>query len=66
MTEDLDAIRAVCRYVEQHSDEALKLDALAAMAGLSKYHFARRFKAVVGVTPKEYAAAARCAGSKTG
>ena len=66
MTEDLESIRIVCRYVEQHSDQAHKLDALAAMAGLSKYHFARRFKAVVGVTPKEYAAAARLRRLKDG
>jgi AraC family transcriptional regulator of adaptative response/methylated-DNA-[protein]-cysteine methyltransferase len=66
MTEDLEPIRTVCRYVEQHSDQALKLDALAAMAGLSKYHFARRFKAAVGVTPKEYAAAARLRRLKDG
>jgi AraC family transcriptional regulator, regulatory protein of adaptative response / methylated-DNA-[protein]-cysteine methyltransferase len=63
---DVERIHIVCRYVEQHSDEALNLDALAAMAGLSKYHFARRFKAVVGVTPKEYAAAARLRRLKDG
>ena len=57
---DVERIHIVCRYVEQHSDEALNLDALAAMAGLSKYHFARRFKAVVGVTPKEYARPRGC------
>jgi len=66
MTEDLEPIRIVCRYVEQHSDQAHKLDALAAMAGLSKHHFARRFKAVVGVTPKEYAAEARLRRLKDG
>jgi AraC family transcriptional regulator of adaptative response/methylated-DNA-[protein]-cysteine methyltransferase len=63
---DLESIRVVCRYIEQHSDEALTLDALAALAGLSKYHFARRFKAVVGVTPKEYSTAARLRRLKDG
>ncbi|HLY03629.1 MAG TPA: methylated-DNA--[protein]-cysteine S-methyltransferase [Candidatus Cybelea sp.] len=66
MTEDFEPIRIVCRYVERHSDEALRLDALAALAGLSKHHFARRFKAVVGVTPKEYAAAVRLRRLKDG
>jgi AraC family transcriptional regulator of adaptative response/methylated-DNA-[protein]-cysteine methyltransferase len=66
MTEDLEPIRIVCRYVEQHSDQPHKLDALAALAGLSKHHFARRFKAVVGVTPKEYVAAARLRRLKEG
>jgi AraC family transcriptional regulator, regulatory protein of adaptative response / methylated-DNA-[protein]-cysteine methyltransferase len=49
-------IQRVCRYMETHSDETLALDELSAQAGMSKYHFARRFKAVVGVTPKQYAA----------
>ncbi len=35
------------------------LDALAAKAGFSMYHFHRMFKAVIGVTPKAYAAAIR-------
>lgn len=56
---EVERIQTVCRYIELHSEEALTLDALASMAGLSKYHFARRFKAVVGVTPKEYLAATR-------
>lgn len=59
MTEEVERIRIVCRYIEEHSDEALTLDALAVTAGLSKYHLSRRFKAIVGVTPKEYAATAR-------
>jgi AraC family transcriptional regulator of adaptative response/methylated-DNA-[protein]-cysteine methyltransferase len=66
MTEDHEPIRVVCRYVEQHSDQAHKLETLAAMAGLSKHHFARRFKSVVGVTPKEYVAAARLRRLKEG
>ena len=58
MTE-LTRLRDVCRYIETHSDEPLSLERLAARANLSKYHFARRFKAVVGVTAKEYLAATR-------
>ena len=53
---DPTSIQDVCRYIERHSDRALTLDELAAKAGMSKYHFARRFKAVVGVTPRQYAA----------
>ena len=34
--------------------EQLDLDRLAAVAGLSKFHFLRLFRATYGVTPREY------------
>jgi AraC family transcriptional regulator, regulatory protein of adaptative response / methylated-DNA-[protein]-cysteine methyltransferase len=52
-------IQAVCRYIEDHSDEALRLDDLAGRAAMSRFHFARAFKSVVGVTPLQYVAQAR-------
>lgn len=58
MTE-LTRLHDVCRYIEAHSDEPLSLEGLASRAKLSKYHFSRRFKALVGATPREYIAAAR-------
>jgi AraC family transcriptional regulator, regulatory protein of adaptative response / methylated-DNA-[protein]-cysteine methyltransferase len=47
-------MRAICRYIEGHSDEPLTLEELAAEAAMSRFHFARSFKAVVGVTAKQY------------
>ena len=41
------------------SEETPSLASLAAKAGLSPHHFHRVFKAVTGLTPKEYAAAHR-------
>jgi AraC family transcriptional regulator of adaptative response/methylated-DNA-[protein]-cysteine methyltransferase len=52
------AVAAACRAIEQ-ADEAPNLDALAAAAGMSRFHFHRVFKKLTGVTPKAYAAAHR-------
>lgn len=47
-----------CRQIER-AEEMPKLDDLAASAGMSPFHFQRRFKAIVGVTPKAYGAGRR-------
>jgi AraC family transcriptional regulator of adaptative response/methylated-DNA-[protein]-cysteine methyltransferase len=52
------AVEKACRLIE-HTDDAPCLAALAAAAGMSRYHFHRVFKAITGVTPKAYAAAHR-------
>src|SRR3546814_5845986 len=52
-------IAEVCRYIEAHADTKLPLAALAQRAQLSPFHFQRRFKAIVGLSPKEYSEACR-------
>jgi AraC family transcriptional regulator, regulatory protein of adaptative response / methylated-DNA-[protein]-cysteine methyltransferase len=47
-------IREACDYIRSHRDEPLKLADLAAAAGLSPFHFQRSFKAVVGLTPRQF------------
>lgn len=49
----------LCRYMETHRNEALSLKTLSSMAGLSASHFQRRFKALIGVSPKRYLEACR-------
>lgn len=57
---DADAhIRDLCRYIEDHADQPLTLERLARHAGLSPFHLQRRFKAVTGVTPRQYQEALR-------
>src|SRR5215207_416060 len=53
-------IVAACRAIEM-AEEPPTLAALARAAGLSAFYFCRVFKAVTGVTPKDYAKARRSA-----
>jgi AraC family transcriptional regulator of adaptative response/methylated-DNA-[protein]-cysteine methyltransferase len=52
-------IHELCRYIEEHASEPLTLDDLAEKAGLSRFHLQRTFKAVVGLSPKQYKDACR-------
>jgi AraC family transcriptional regulator, regulatory protein of adaptative response / methylated-DNA-[protein]-cysteine methyltransferase len=52
------AVAQACRTIEQ-SSEMPSLDSLANVAGMSRFHFHRIFKAHTGVTPKDYAEANR-------
>jgi AraC family transcriptional regulator, regulatory protein of adaptative response / methylated-DNA-[protein]-cysteine methyltransferase len=52
------AIAKACRVIEE-SEEAVPLESLARAVGMSTFHFHRKFKAVTGVTPKQYAVAQR-------
>jgi AraC family transcriptional regulator of adaptative response/methylated-DNA-[protein]-cysteine methyltransferase len=51
-------VTELCRYIER-SEQPPSLETLAQRAGLSAFHLHRVFKAVTGVTPKQYAAAHR-------
>jgi AraC family transcriptional regulator of adaptative response/methylated-DNA-[protein]-cysteine methyltransferase len=59
-------IRELCRYIEAHSEEPLRLRDLAERAGLSPFHLQRSFRAITGVTPKQYREAARLRALKSG
>lgn len=48
------AVRTVIRYIRTHYAESLDTDALASLAGLSKFHFLREFKRVTGQTVVTY------------
>ncbi|HTW56871.1 MAG TPA: bifunctional DNA-binding transcriptional regulator/O6-methylguanine-DNA methyltransferase Ada [Terriglobales bacterium] len=54
-----DSVKAICRYIEQHLDEPITLDRLGKEFHQSPFHLQRRFKTVLGITPREYADSCR-------
>ncbi|MGB8988864.1 MAG: bifunctional DNA-binding transcriptional regulator/O6-methylguanine-DNA methyltransferase Ada [Candidatus Sulfotelmatobacter sp.] len=54
-----DVAKEICRYIEQHLDELITLERLGKAFRLSPFHLQRRFKAALGITPREYADSCR-------
>lgn len=54
-----DSVKAICRYIEQHLDEPVTLERLGKEFHQSPFHLQRRFKAILGITPREYADSCR-------
>jgi AraC family transcriptional regulator of adaptative response/methylated-DNA-[protein]-cysteine methyltransferase len=54
-----DSAKQICRYIEQHLDETITLERLGKVFGQSPFHLQRRFKAALGITPREYADSCR-------
>jgi AraC family transcriptional regulator of adaptative response/methylated-DNA-[protein]-cysteine methyltransferase len=59
-------MQAMARFITEHAEESLPLARLADQAGMSSSHFQRAFKAALGVSPREYQAAARMTRFKAG
>src|SRR5450755_3829193 len=49
-----EGVKAICRFIEQHLDEPVTLDRLGKEFDQSPFHLQRRFKTVLGITPREY------------
>lgn len=65
--ETIDArIRKACELIARNADQPMSLKRLASAVGLSPFHFQRSFKAVVGLTPKEFHEAERVKTFKAG
>lgn len=54
-----DSVKAICRFIEQHLDEPVTLGRLGKEFRQSPFQLQRRFKAVLGITPREYADSCR-------
>jgi AraC family transcriptional regulator of adaptative response/methylated-DNA-[protein]-cysteine methyltransferase len=52
-------VQEICEYIQSHAQDSLSLSMLAGRAGLSRFHFLRAFKKVVGLTPKQFIDACR-------
>jgi len=55
----VDAVRRASAFLVAHADQQVTLDRLARVAAMSPHHLQRRFKAIVGVSPREFQAAVR-------
>ena len=56
---ELKMVREICRYIELHLDEPVTLERLGNEFRQSPFHLQRKFKAVLGITPREYADSCR-------
>ncbi|HWE64762.1 MAG TPA: bifunctional DNA-binding transcriptional regulator/O6-methylguanine-DNA methyltransferase Ada [Chloroflexota bacterium] len=56
---EVEVVRQVCRYIDEHPDGPVTLAVLGAHVGLSPYHLQRSFKNTMGATPQQYATARR-------
>jgi len=54
-----DAVRRASAFLATHADQQVTLGRLARVASMSPHHLQRRFKAIVGLSPREYQAAVR-------
>ena len=59
-------VKLAREYLEQHAGETVTLKQLGAVARMSPFHLQRKFKRIVGLTPKAYASALRMERMKSG
>lgn len=53
------AVERLCRHIENNLDRPLRLAELAQVVGMGAHHLQRTFKRIMGITPRQYAAARR-------
>ncbi len=59
-----DGIRKVTSYLTQNFSKSISLAEMANMAGLSLYHFTRKYKKETGVTPHQFLLSTRMSAAK--
>jgi len=61
----IEAVRRASAYLSTHADETVTLGHLARVASMSPHHLQRRFKAIVGLSPREFQSAVRAGRLRT-
>jgi AraC family transcriptional regulator, regulatory protein of adaptative response / methylated-DNA-[protein]-cysteine methyltransferase len=61
----IDAVRLASAYLATHADQTVTLGHLARVASMSPHHLQRRFKAIVGLSPREFQSAVRAGKLRT-
>lgn len=61
----VEAVRRASAYLATHADRQVTLGQLARVASMSPHHLQRRFKAIVGLSPREFQAAVRAGRLRT-
>ena len=64
-TPGIEAVRRASTYLAAHADQSVTLAHLARVAAMSPHHLQRRFKAIVGLSPREFQAAVRAGKLRT-
>lgn len=60
-----DPIQTALVFIKENLNKPLTLETIAEAAGISKYHFARKFRDITGFSPMEYVNFQRCELAKT-
>jgi len=61
----VEAVRRASAYLSTHAEQSVTLAHLARVAAISPHHLQRRFKAIVGLSPREFQAAVRAGKLRT-
>ena len=61
----IEAVRRASAFLVTHADQTITLAHLARVASMSPHHLQRRFKAIVGLSPREFQSAVRAGRLRT-
>ena len=61
----IEAVRRASAFLATHADQTVTLNHLARVASMSPHHLQRRFKAIVGLSPREFQSAVRAGRLRT-